>query len=164
MLHDCYIMLHDWISFLIFIYVALTQEWMQQVFVNLQTTATCDLQPGGRSDINTAVCLRPRWGHWNMPPLLPPPRFHRQRYTALHVQLSKYYFSCLLLFILSFLCSSSRLFLSPCELAAAELDDFRREQLFYQHTGDVHIWCVVVSPRQNGRGLGITLLPSSFEL
>lgn len=52
--------------------------------------------------------LRPRGGHWNIP--MSTPLLHWQWYTALHVQLSKYYFSCLLLLILSFLCASSRLF------------------------------------------------------
>lgn len=58
--------------------------------------------------------LRPR-RHRNILHVCPP--LHWQWYTALHVQLSKYYFSCLLLLILSFLCASSRLF---CPHASAQ--------------------------------------------
>lgn len=99
----------------------------------------------------------PGRGRRNMPRLLPP--LPLAGWMARHTQLSKYYFSRLVLFISSSPRSSSRLFCPGP--SASEEGEFRREQLFCR---DAHIWCCVVSQSQDGRGLGITPEASSSEL
>lgn len=103
----------------------------------------------GCSDINTAegVYLRPSWGHQNILPLLPP-----QPPTPLSTESDTRHYTCSCLNITSPFFSSSSChsfaspspFLSPWELAAAEQDEFRRDNCSTGATGDVHIWCTVV--------------------